>query len=69
MSHDELILFLAGCVGSLLTWSLVRNIRAIDANIEKLWEKFAELQEVAQDNQSRIGVCEAEIKADRRRKQ
>jgi len=63
VSHEQLIVSLFGIVGGLLSWSIVRNIRAVDKNIEKLWERLDEIQEITHTNSAKIGVCESEIRS------
>lgn len=70
MSHEQLIIALFGVVGSLLSWSLIRNITTFDKNIEKLWDKINDIEDEIHSIDSRLGVCETQIEAlkDLRRK-
>lgn len=63
MSHEQLISIFGTGVFGLLVWSLIRNVRAFDKNIEAIWQKLNEQQEELHQIDARLGIAETQIKA------
>ena len=63
MSHEQLLSIFGTGVFGLLVWSLIRNVRAFDKNIEAIWQKLNEQQEEMHKLDTRLGVTETQVKA------